>query len=104
MIGDHVIIFNGEIYNYLELKKHLINKKIKLKTTSDTEILLHYFIIYGEKCVEYFEGMWSFAIYNIKKQELFLSRDRFAEKPLYYYEDKNGIFFDYTRFFISNIY
>ena len=103
VIGDHVIIFNGEIYNYLELKKHLINKKIKLKTNSDTEILLHYFIIYGEKCVDHFEGMWSFAIYNTKKQELFFSRDRFAEKPLYYYENKNGIFFGSEIQYLSKI-
>ena len=93
IIGDDVIIFNGEIYNYLELKKNLLSKKIKLITNSDTEILLQYFKIYGEKCVDYFEGMWSFAIYNIKKQELFLSRDRFAEKPLHYYVDSSGIFF-----------
>jgi asparagine synthase (glutamine-hydrolysing) len=103
VIGDHVIIFNGEIYNYLELKKHLINKKIKLKTNSDTEILLHYFIIYGEKCVDHFEGMWSFAIYNTKKQELFFSRDRFAEKPLYYYENKNGIFFGSEIQYLSSL-
>jgi len=93
IIGDDIIIFNGEIYNYLELKKHLLSKKVKLTTNSDTEILLQYYKIYGERCVDHFEGMWSFAIYNIKKQELFLSRDRFAEKPLYYYKNESGIFF-----------
>ena len=93
IIGYEVITFNGEIYNYVELKKHLLLKKINLITNSDTEILLQYYKLYGDKCVDHFEGMWSFAIYNIKKQDLFLSRDRFAEKPLYYYENKNGIFF-----------
>jgi len=93
IIGDEVIIFNGEIYNYVELKKHLQLKKINLITNSDTEILLQYYKLYGDKCVDHFEGMWSFAIYNIRKQELFISRDRFAEKPLYYYENKSGIFF-----------
>ena len=89
-----LIIFNGEIYNYVELKKHLQLKKINLITNSDTEILLQYYKLYGDKCVDHFEGMWSFAIYNIRKQELFISRDRFAEKPLYYYENKSGIFLD----------
>ena len=92
-IGDDIIIFNGEIYNYLELKENLISNKVNLTTNSDTEILLQYYKIYKEKCVDYFEGMWSFAIYNIAKQKLFLSRDRFAEKPLYFFQNANGIFF-----------
>tara|TARA_Y100000590_G_scaffold442427_1_gene570518 strand:- start:530 stop:2362 length:1833 start_codon:yes stop_codon:yes gene_type:complete len=92
-IGDDIMIFNGEIYNYLELKKLLYSKKIKLITNSDTEVLLWYYKLYGEKCVNYFEGMWSFAIYNINRQKLFISRDRFAEKPLYYSENDKGIFF-----------
>ena len=85
IIGDEVITFNGEIYNYVELKKHLLLKKINLITNSDTEILLQYYKLYGDKCVDHFEGMWSFAIYNTKKQELFISRDRFAKKPLYFH-------------------
>lgn len=103
VIGDDIIIFNGEIYNYIELKKDLMDKKINLLTNSDTEILLQYYKIYGEKCVNYFEGMWSFAIYNTKKQRLFLSRDRFGEKPLYFYSNKNGIFFGSEIKYIINL-
>lgn len=103
IIGDDVIIYNGEIYNYLELKKDLISKGIKLKTNSDTEILLHYYKIYGQECVNYFEGMWSFAIFNTKTQELFLSRDRFGEKPMFFYENEDGIFFGSEIKFLQSL-
>ena len=92
-IGSHTIVFNGEIYNYLELRDALHKRGIVLNTSSDTEVLLHYFRIYGEKCVNFLEGMWAFAVYDSENETLFLSRDRFAEKPLYYYEDENGIYF-----------
>ena len=64
----------------------------KFNTDSDTEVLLKYYKIYGEDCVKYFEGMWSFAIFNKKENKLFLSRDRFAEKPLIIIETKMGFF------------
>ena len=92
-IGEHVIIFNGEIYNYVELKEKLISKGISFETSSDTEVLLQYYILFGEDCVQYFEGMWSFAIYNTKTGKLFLSRDRFGEKPLYYFKSDDGFYF-----------
>ncbi len=92
-IGAHTIAFNGEIYNYLELCDTLHKKGIVLNTSSDTEILLHYFRIYGEKCVDFLEGMWAFAVYNKENETLFLSRDRFGEKPLYYYENDEGFYF-----------
>ena len=92
-IGNLTIVFNGEIYNYLELRDTLHKRGIVLNTSSDTEVLLHYFRIYGEKCVDFLEGMWSFAVYNSENETLFLSRDRFAEKPLYYYEDHSGFYF-----------
>lgn len=92
-IGSHTIVFNGEIYNYLELRDALHKRGIVLNTSSDTEVLLHYFRIYGEKCVDFLEGMWAFAVYDSENETLFLSRDRFAEKPLYYYEDENGVYF-----------
>ena len=103
VIGDHIIVFNGEIYNYIELRKRLIEKGVKLKTNSDTEVLLNYFILYGEKCVDYFDGMWAFAIFNSKTKKLFLSRDPFGEKPLYFYKDKYGIFFGSEIKFIKNL-
>ena len=87
-----ILIFNGEIYNYLELKKK-ISKLYKFKTNSDTEIISSYYEIYGEKCFSYFEGMWSIAIYDKFKEKLIFSRDRFGEKPLYYYKCADGIYF-----------
>lgn len=92
-IGNHTIVFNGEIYNYLELRDTLHKRGIVLNTSSDTEVLLHYFRIYGEKCVDFLEGMWAFAVYNKENETLFLSRDRFGEKPLYYYENDEGFYF-----------
>lgn len=92
-ISDCTVIFNGEIYNYLELRQSLKEKGIELKTESDTEVLLQSYLVYGEKCVEKFEGMWSFVIYDKRKQVLFASRDRFGEKPLYYLHNEDGIYF-----------
>ena len=68
---------------------------MKFRTNSDTEVLLQSYILFGEKCLDYLDGMWSFAIYDRKKQVLFLSRDRFAEKPLYYSVQPEGIYFDH---------
>ena len=89
---DLVLIFNGEIYNYKELRKK-IKKRYKFITQSDTEIIIAYFKIFGIKCFDFFEGMWSIAIFNKKTNEIVLSRDRFGEKPLYIFETKHGIFF-----------
>jgi len=92
-IGDTVIAFNGEIYNYVELRNELIKDNINLTTSSDTEVLLHYYLKYGEDCVKYFEGMWAFAIWDPKEERLFLSRDRFGEKPLFYKKTHDGLYF-----------
>ena len=92
-IGNATIVYNGEIYNYVELQNDLRQRGIELRTQSDTEVLLHYYRLYGEDCVRHFEGMWSFAIYNAADGTLFLSRDRFAEKPLYYVDAAEGFFF-----------
>ncbi len=98
------IIFNGEIYNYIELRNALIKKNIKFKTNSDTEVLLNYYKYYGVECLKYFEGMWSFAIYDFKKKIIFLSRDRFGEKPLYYLvDDQNKFFFGSEIKFIRTL-
>ena len=87
------LIYNGEIYNYLELKSELIKKGIKFKTGSDSEVLLKSYQVWGSKCVSKFEGMWSFAIYDEIKKLLFISKDRFGEKPLYYYHKNNSFIF-----------
>ena len=102
-IGDYTIIFNGEIYNYVELRRQLEQEGVTFRTESDTEVLLQYYIRYGESCVNHFEGMWSFAIYDRKNARLFLSRDRFAEKPLYYYSTPDGIFFASEVKFIQSL-
>lgn len=102
-IGPATIIFNGEIYNYLEIRKRLESDGVKFKTTSDTEVLLQAYLRFGEACVEQFEGMWSFAIYDRANAKLFLSRDRFAEKPLYYYVTPDGFYFASEVKFIRSL-
>lgn len=87
-----ILIFNGEIYNYLELRKNL-KGKYNFKTNSDTEVVSAYYEVHGEKCFSYFEGMWSIAIYDKVKEKLIFSRDRFGEKPLYYFKSIDGIYF-----------
>lgn len=78
------IVFNGEIYNYRELKKQL-EGNYTFKTSSDTEVILAAYNEWGRECVERFNGDWAFAIYDKEKNSLFLSRDRFGIKPLYYF-------------------
>jgi asparagine synthase (glutamine-hydrolysing) len=79
-----VLIFNGEIYNYIEVKKKLKKKNIKFSTDSDTEVLLKFLHHEGEDKIEELDGMWSFAYYSKKRKITVLSRDKFGEKPLYY--------------------
>ena len=91
--GDLSVVFNGEIYNYVELRSELRSLGSIFETESDTEVLLEAYLKFGEDCVKKFEGMWAFAIYDKRKQKLFLSRDRFAEKPLYYMTNDDGFYF-----------
>ncbi|MEK7621568.1 MAG: asparagine synthase (glutamine-hydrolyzing) [Patescibacteria group bacterium] len=90
---DIAITFNGEIYNYRELKKELGAKGYLFTTNSDTEVILKAYQEYGEKCPKYLDGMFAFAIWDEKKQTLFMARDRFGKKPLYYTFDKNNNLF-----------
>ncbi|MFZ4590866.1 MAG: asparagine synthase (glutamine-hydrolyzing) [Ignavibacteria bacterium] len=78
------IIYNGEIYNYLELRSELQSLGYHFKSMTDTEVIIYSFIEWGSKCLEKFNGMWSFAIYDKAKRRLFCSVDRFGIKPLYY--------------------
>ena len=98
------IIFNGEIYNYMEIKEKKKKKNYKFQTNSDTEVLLKSFQEYGDKCVDHLVGMWAFAIWDSKKKKLFLSRDPFGEKPLYYFFNKYGFFFGSEIKFIKSLY
>lgn len=83
------IVFNGEIYNFKELRQQLEKSKHKFYTNSDTEVILHAYEEWGEKCVERFRGQFAFCIYDSKKERLFLARDRMGLKPLYYYFNGN---------------
>ena len=86
------IIYNGEIYNYLEIKEQLQKKGYLFKTQSDTEVILAAFDNHRENCLELFDGMFSFAIWDEQEQTLFAARDRFGEKPFYYrYDDTDKI-------------
>ena len=100
---NHVLTFNGEIYNYIELKKHLEKKNYIFLTDSDTEVLIKLYDCYREDSLKLLEGMWAFAIYDKVKKNLILSRDRFGEKPLHIYKTNNGIFFGSETKFIENL-
>ena len=91
--GSLTITFNGEIYNYVELRETLIQKGHTFQTRSDTEVILHAYQEYGEECVEHFNGQWAFAIWDQSRQTLFLSRDRFGIRPLYYTQNSGKLLF-----------
>jgi asparagine synthase (glutamine-hydrolysing) len=91
--GTRVIIFNGEIYNYILLRKELEGRGHRFQTQSDTEVILHGFEEYGEACVRHLRGMFAFAIWDSNKKELFLARDRVGIKPLYYFWDGEKFLF-----------
>ena len=80
----YAIVFNGEIYNFVELKDELTGKGHIFRTETDTEVLLHSYMEWGEGCLTRFNGMWAFAIWDRQDKELFVSRDRFGVKPFYY--------------------
>lgn len=87
------IVFNGEIYNYQLLRAPLVTKGHRFKTNTDTEVILHLYEQYGPQCVDYLRGMFAFAIWNEKKRELLLARDRVGIKPLYYRIDDRCLLF-----------
>lgn len=91
--GSVVIAYNGEIYNFPELKAVLLNKGYRFKTASDTEVVLRAYEEYGEDCVKRFNGMFAFAVWDSRNRKLFLARDRFGKKPLYYAKFDNQLIF-----------
>lgn len=89
----YTITFNGEIYNYIELREDLKKQGYHFTTESDTEVLLALYDCYNDDCVHYLEGMFAFAIWNEAYKELFIARDRLGEKPLYYFFDGKQLLF-----------
>lgn len=88
-----VMVFNGEIFNYIELRDELKKEGVQFQTKTDTEVLLKSYIHWGEACQHKFNGMWAFAIYDKQNRTLFISRDRFGVKPLYYWLDEHCFIF-----------
>ncbi|HOK41807.1 MAG TPA: asparagine synthase (glutamine-hydrolyzing) [bacterium] len=88
-----ITIFNGEIYNYIELRGALTKKGHVFKTKSDTEVIVHLYEEYKDDFVHQLNGMFSIALYDKENKKLLLIRDRFGEKPLFYFENEDGIYF-----------
>ncbi len=92
-LDKYTITYNGEVYNYLEIREELIKYGYKFSSQTDTEVILASYDKWGEECVNKFNGMWAFAIYDKEKEIIFCSRDRFGIKPFYYTEiDSKFIF------------
>lgn len=89
----YTIVYNGEIYNYIELKEQLVQDGYQFKTHTDTEVIMASYDRWGEECVNHFNGMWSFTLHDKKKQVIFCSRDRFGVKPFYYISLENVFLF-----------
>ena len=87
------ITFNGEIYNYMEIREELLGKNYKFISNTDTEVILKSYREWGQDCLKKFDGMFAFAIYDTKKNELFIARDRLGVKPLYYAKTNNVFLF-----------
>lgn len=91
--GSICIVFNGEIYNYVEIRKELLSKGYRFKTDSDTEVIISSYQAWGEECVKYFNGMWGLAIWDSAKRKIFCSRDRLGAKPFYYFLENDRFYF-----------
>lgn len=91
--GSLVIVYNGEVYNHADFRAELEAKGHVYKTHCDTETILHLYEEHGADCVKYLRGMFAFAIWNRREKTLFIARDRFGVKPLYYHHDEDGNFY-----------
>lgn len=90
---DYTLTYNGEVYNYIEIRETLKQKGYSFKSGSDTEVILAAYQEWGTNCVQHFNGMWGFALHDKKKNIVFISRDRFGVKPVYYYDNENVFVF-----------
>jgi asparagine synthase (glutamine-hydrolysing) len=90
--GSLVLTFNGEIYNYLELRAHLINLGHHFRSRTDSEVVLHLYDQYGSGMLQYLDGMFAFVIYDRSRRQVFVARDRFGKKPLYYAHTATGLY------------
>ena len=91
LCGRYVIVFNGEIYNYKEIRNSLIERGVSFKTKSDTEVILNLFALEGENMLNKLNGMFAFAIWDNKNKEAFIARDPYGIKPLYIANTSNGV-------------
>src|SRR5438552_7904979 len=91
--GTVQVVYNGEIYNHADLRRELEARGHRFRTRSDTEAIVHAFEEWGPACVERFNGMFAFAVWNSRTRQLFLARDRLGIKPLYVYDGLEGVVF-----------
>lgn len=91
--GQVVLVFNGEIYNYIELRNELQASGHVFRSSGDTEVFLHAYLQWGRECLNRLNGMWAFLIYDLRRQTVFGSRDRVGKKPLYYYRSGEDVLF-----------
>ncbi len=91
--GRYQIVYNGEMYNYAAIKQELSGKGVAFRTTSDTEVLLQAYIHWGSACLERLNGFFAFAIYDAEERNVFVARDRYGIKPLYYFLDEDKFIF-----------
>jgi asparagine synthase (glutamine-hydrolysing) len=100
---QYAITYNGEIYNFQELRADLERLGYKFKSRTDSEVVLYSYVQWGEKCLDRFNGMFAFAVWDKAKQELFLARDRYGIKPLYYtLRDKTLLFASESKSFLTH--
>ncbi|MAV83230.1 MAG: asparagine synthetase B, partial [Pelagibacteraceae bacterium] len=97
------IIFNGEIYNFIEIRKQLLSDGVNFQTNGDTEVILKLYEKFGEKFISKLIGMFSICIFDKIKKKILIYRDRFGIKPLYYYYDKNSLYFASSLFSLKKV-
>ena len=91
--GDYTLVYNGELYNFPELRQRLEGEGVRFRSKCDTEVVLKCYMRWGEDCFAMFNGMFALAIWDSKARRLVLARDRFGIKPLYYYRLPSGVVF-----------